>query len=491
MKFSFFKRRKPQTNERNFFVNQNDKETPTETKARKTEELLSQNTDNIDVTPTQQEILPEQKMKSPSWERCCALKSAYPNYIILHWVNEYIEVYDNDAIITAKALECDLTTRDFPEKAGVPMCCIRDEYRFLYMHLLTDRGHDLIFVDGNDISHWESNRRDAPIESQPIGRIEYYYGNYPPDKVEFTTYNALKRTIRDDCDSGHCMGVYLYTDANGSRVHFNPHFVENLEGGVRFEYIPTPFPAAAQPSQAELARIKALADGINLPEPDPVEMRPSVVSKIAAIQKDKAAVKSPCWEKCCSIKDQNPDSIVLYLVNDHIEVYGDDAIIAAKAWRFDLTTHDFPEKAGVPMCSLNREYEYLFTDLLTDRGHDLTVVDGSYISHWESNRKSAPIESQPIGRVVFNDDGKKSYEFSDIDSLRDMAWTYCHHHPELCVYLYQTEKDPILDSDDSAVRVEYVESPFPAKAQVKGTELNSKFTCQSITVPPHALCIEK
>jgi DNA mismatch repair protein MutS len=73
------------------------------------------------------------------------------------------------------------------------------------------------------------------------------------------------------------------------------------------------------------------------------------------------------------IKAANPDSLLLCRMGDFYEFFFDDAQIAAKALKIDLTKRGGPQGDDVPMCGVpfERAQDYLW--MLISLGHRVSV----------------------------------------------------------------------------------------------------------------------
>ncbi len=154
---------------------------------------------------------------------------------------------------------------------------------------------------------------------------------------------------------------------------------------------------------------------------------PEVEALVAEIQKyltpEKEAVlpaEPAGWNDYNSIKEQNPDSLVLYQVGDFFELYGEDAKTAAQALDISLITRSIPGVGTVSMCGIPSNRLDPYMDMLTDRGYDLVIADfqNGERSTFSvpSKHKDNPVASKPIGRIDYlgtNGIPGESIEYTD------------------------------------------------------------------------------
>lgn len=115
------------------------------------------------------------------------------------------------------------------------------------------------------------------------------------------------------------------------------------------------------------------------------------------------------WDAYNSIKEHNPDSLVLYQVGDFFELYGgskgEDANTAASVLNLTLTKRNIPEYGRVSMCGFPAHKLEDYVKRLTGRGF------GVVVAALEDNRHvTTMFPAQPSER-----DKQETDDFSDID----------------------------------------------------------------------------
>ena len=115
------------------------------------------------------------------------------------------------------------------------------------------------------------------------------------------------------------------------------------------------------------------------------------------------------WDAYNSIKERNPDSLLLYQVGDFFELYGgaegDDAWNAATALDLTLTKRNIPEYGRVSMCGFPANKLKDYVKKLNSKGFDVIVA-----ALKNNQRVISSFPAQPREKVKQETD-----DFSDID----------------------------------------------------------------------------
>ena len=104
-------------------------------------------------------------------------KADNPGSLLLYQVGDFFEAYADDAEVVGAALELTQTTRASGHNTRVPMVGFPQHRLETYLTMLSDRGYDVevnALEDGKRITRTVvSTTKEAPVESKPIGRIDY------------------------------------------------------------------------------------------------------------------------------------------------------------------------------------------------------------------------------------------------------------------------------------------------------------------------------
>lgn len=154
-------------------------------------------------------------------------------------------VYADDAEVVGTALDLTQTTRAVDHNTRVPMVGFPQHRLETYLTMLTDRGYD---VEVNSLEDGErstrtvvSTTKEAPVESKPIGRIDYLgTDGKVGESIEYTSPYQFEKDIKEENYYGVPMSIVLYKDKDGNTI---PHgFIAQLDPPPKgFEIIDSPY----------------------------------------------------------------------------------------------------------------------------------------------------------------------------------------------------------------------------------------------------------
>ena len=172
-------------------------------------------------------------------------KADNPSSLLLYQVGDFFEAYADDAEVVGTALELTQTTRANGHNTRVPMVGFPQHRLETYLTMLTDRGYDVevnALEDGERITRTVvSTTKEAPIESKPIGRIDYLgTDGKVGESIEYTSPYQFEKDIKEENYYGVPMSIALYKDKDGSTI---PHgFIAQLDPPPKgFEIIDSPY----------------------------------------------------------------------------------------------------------------------------------------------------------------------------------------------------------------------------------------------------------
>lgn len=175
------------------------------------------------------------------------LKDEHPDTIILYRIGEFLEAMGDDAELVSQALGLQLTRRMISSDEDIKMCGFPASKLETNLNMLLDRGHK-VGISNIDENHsrkfylMESDRAHEPIQSHPVGRIDYINANGEiENSIEYTNPTMLEKDIKEESTFGVKMAVYLYMDTDGNTM---PHdFIDRLPNPLQhFEIIDQPQP---------------------------------------------------------------------------------------------------------------------------------------------------------------------------------------------------------------------------------------------------------
>lgn len=117
---------------------------------------------------------------------------------------------------------------------------------------------------------------------------------------------------------------------------------------------------------------------------------------------------SPVMQEYFKIKDEHPDTIILYQIGDFYEAMGDDAITVSQALSLHNTTRRITDTERIDMCGFPSHRLETYTDMLLDRGYNIGISSPNERESRDfilmtSDRAHAPIQSEPIGGIDNSD----------------------------------------------------------------------------------------
>ena len=172
-------------------------------------------------------------------------KADDPNSLVLYQMGDFFEAYADDAKIVGEALDLMQTTRAVDKNFRIPMVGFPQHRLETYLTMLTDRGYDVAvnaLEDGERITRTVvSTTKEAPIESKPIGRIDYLgTDGKVGESIEYTSPYQFEKDIKEENYYGVPMSIVLYKDKDGNTI---PHgFITQLDPPPKgFEIIGSPY----------------------------------------------------------------------------------------------------------------------------------------------------------------------------------------------------------------------------------------------------------
>lgn len=172
-------------------------------------------------------------------------KADDPNSLVLYQMGDFFEAYADDAEVVGTALDLMQTTRAVDHNTRVPMVGFPQNRLETYLTMLTDRGYDVTVnavEDGERITRTVvSTTKEAPVESKPIGRIDYLgTDGKVGESIEYTSPYSFEKDIKEESYYGVPMSIVLYQDRDGSTI---PHdFIAQLDPPPKgFEIIDSPY----------------------------------------------------------------------------------------------------------------------------------------------------------------------------------------------------------------------------------------------------------
>ena len=160
------------------------------------------------------------------------IKRKNPDNLVLYQVGDFFEVYGADAQTVSEALELNLTSHFIGNNQRTQMCGFPANRLETYVNMLLDRGFDVTVSAAENgernIRNIVSNNKEDPVQSQPIGRIEYLHTDGTVrESIEYTSPYQFTRDIREETYYGVPFKAVFYKDKEGNTI--SREFADHLD----------------------------------------------------------------------------------------------------------------------------------------------------------------------------------------------------------------------------------------------------------------------
>ena len=178
------------------------------------------------------------------------LKSENPSSIVLYQVGDFFEIMGVDAEDVAKTLDISLASRRVNDNEKIPMCGFPKHSLEPYINMLNDRG---FVVTVSSIENGErkavtvvSVNKEDPVESKPIGRIDYLHTDGTVrESIEYTSEYQFVKDIKEENYYGVPMRLAIYKDKDGNTIPLD--FIKSLDPPVEgVDIVDSPYLSTAK-----------------------------------------------------------------------------------------------------------------------------------------------------------------------------------------------------------------------------------------------------
>ncbi len=143
--------------------------------------------------------------------------------------------------------------------------------------------------------------------------------------------------------------------------------------------------------------------------------------KISSIDRSKI---TPMMRQYLSIKDKNPDLIILFRLGDFYEVFFEDAILVSRELELTLTGRSAGLEERVPMCGVPHHAATIYIEKLVDKGYKVGICE-----QLEDPADAKGIVERGIVQIiskgtVINSDALADNEFNYIGNILDFNTSY-------------------------------------------------------------------
>lgn len=174
-----------------------------------------------------------------------AVKAENPDSLVFYQVGDFFEAFNDDAKTAAEALDLMMTARPITDKERVSMVGLPKHALETYMTMLTDRGYDVAVASLENgerkVYSLVSQNKEDPVESKPIGRIEYLHTDgRVRESIEYTSPYQFEKDIKEENHYGVPMVIVFYKDKDGN--HIPDNFLSSLDPPPQgIKYIDSPY----------------------------------------------------------------------------------------------------------------------------------------------------------------------------------------------------------------------------------------------------------
>ncbi len=160
------------------------------------------------------------------------VKAENPDSIVLYQVGDFYEAFNDDAKIMADAIDLTITSRSVTENERVPMVGVPHHRLSVYTDMLLSRGYDVTLApltDGERKTYLlRSNNKEDPVETKPIGRIDYLHTDgRVRESIEYTSPYKFEKDIKEENHYGVPMIIVFYKGKDGKSIPDN--FLSSLD----------------------------------------------------------------------------------------------------------------------------------------------------------------------------------------------------------------------------------------------------------------------
>ena len=215
------------------------------------------------------------------------------------------------------------------------------------------------------------------------------------------------------------------------------------------------------------------------------------------VQQNERSSFTDAYREYSEIKENNPDSLVLYQMGDFFEAYGADAQTVSEALELNLTSRSIGGNQRTQMCGFPANRLETYVNMLLDRGFDVVV---SSLENGErstrnivSTNKEDPVQSQPVGRIDYlHTDGtvRESVEYtSSYQFEKDIKEENYYGVPFTVVFYKDKDgntipQDFIGELDPPPQGIEIIDSPYLAKNRADEMLRQAEQIAAENTLPP-------
>ena len=151
------------------------------------------------------------------------IKENNPDSLVLYQMGDFFEAYGEDAQTVSEALELNLVSSSIGGDQRTQMCGFPANRLETYVNMLLDRGFDVVISSlenrERSIRNIVSTNKEDPVQSQPIGRIDYLHTDGTVrESVEYTSPYQFEKDIKEENYYGVPFAIVFYKDKDGNTI---------------------------------------------------------------------------------------------------------------------------------------------------------------------------------------------------------------------------------------------------------------------------------
>ena len=215
------------------------------------------------------------------------------------------------------------------------------------------------------------------------------------------------------------------------------------------------------------------------------------------VQQNERSSFTDTYREYSEIKEDNPDSLILYQMGDFFEAYGADAQTISEALELNLTSRSIGGNQRTQMCGFPSNRLETYVNMLLDRGFDVAVSSLENGEHNTRNivstNKEDPVQSQPVGRIDYlHTDGtvRESVEYtSPYQFEKDIKEETFYGVPFTVIFYKDKDGDTVPQNfigslDPPPQSVEIIDSPYLANDRADEMFRQAEKIAEENALPP-------
>ncbi len=215
------------------------------------------------------------------------------------------------------------------------------------------------------------------------------------------------------------------------------------------------------------------------------------------VQQNERSSFTDTYREYSEIKEDNPDSLILYQMGDFFEAYGADAQTISEALELNLTSRSIGGNQRTQMCGFPSNRLETYVNMLLARGFDVAVSSLENGEHNTRNivstNKEDPVQSQPVGRIDYlHTDGtvRESVEYtSPYQFEKDIKEETFYGVPFTVIFYKDKDGNTVPQNfigslDPPPQSVEIIDSPYLANDRADEMLRQAEKIAEENALPP-------